>query len=142
MARDRLEIDGNGKVVDRGSKGFYGVFSIALLIGSGFLFKTAIDMVAKSLACMFSPGNNVANSIQTGYILGALAIILLIIALATAGASLATGSQSILGALTLGLVLLPFVWIVVSTLLGIEIDGSLFGSAPQSSTPVSPGVRC
>lgn len=146
MAKDRLEIDSNGKVVDRSSKGFYGVFSIVLLVGSGILFKLAIDIVSQSLACLFSPGNNIASSVHTGYILGLLAMITLICAVATAGASLATGSQSILGGLTLGLVLLPFVWLVASNLLGIEMDWSILGSTQPAPTvhpgSVSPGVRC
>jgi hypothetical protein len=144
MAKDRLEIDSNGKVVDKSSKGFYGVFSIVLLIGAVVLFKLAIDIVIKSLSCIFSPGSNAGNSVHTGYILAMLAVIVLIIAIATAGASLATGSQSILGALTIGLVLLPFVWIVASNLLGIEMDWSALGSTQPASGPgsVSPAVRC
>lgn len=144
MAKDRLEIDSNGKIVERRPKGFYGLFSIALLVGSGIMFKLAIDIVSSSLACLFSPRNNFANSVHTGYILALLAIITLIIALGTAGASLATGSQSILGALTIGLVLLPFAWLLISNLLGIEMDWSMLGASQPEIAPnsLSPGVRC
>lgn len=104
------------------------------------MFKSAMDTFAKTISCLFS-GNNNLHSIQDSYLLGAGGFIALILALACAGASLATGSQSVLGALTLGIVLLPFILFLLNILFGLEMDLSLFSSIPSPS-PNSNAIAC
>lgn len=125
-------------------KRYYGVSSIVLLLVTGFIFYLASGMVASGITCAFTPGStNAGSDIKTGTILGAVGFLSLIVTLACAGASLATAEQSILGALVIGVAMLPFLLFIASVLFDLQLDLSAFsGNSGNAPTTQSVPVKC
>lgn len=134
MVNHRLNSNGVDESSDRAisKRGYYGVAALILLMLSGVVFNQALAAVTKAVSCLFSPSGG--TNMETGSILVAIGFIVLILSLSCAGASLATGQQSILGALVIGLVMLPFLYFLGSVFFGYSMDLSLL-SPGQSSIP-------
>lgn len=115
-------------------KGVAGVMAFMTLLGTGFLFYLALDSGSQAAACILQGGN-----FKTGIVLFLCGILTLILSVAFGGASVAKGEQSILGALTIGLVMLPAILMLASLLFDFSLDFSAF--LPQGSTPKTVGMQ-
>lgn len=125
------------------TKSYYGVSSVLLLVGSLVILKFSWDILYVAISCVFVAPDNFAADMHSGGILGACGMLVLILALACAGASLATGQQSILGALVIGVAMLPFIVFLGSIMIGTPIDLSTIGSGnPATSTAQSLRSQC
>lgn len=122
---------------------YYGVSSVILLAVTGFIFYSAFGMFTLGASCAFVPHSpNSGTDIETGFILGAFAFISLIFTVATAGASLATGQQSILGALVIGIIMLPFILFLAGQLFDMQLDFSALLRSSTVSSSSTTALEC
>lgn len=122
---------------------YYGVSSVILLAVTATIFYFALGMLSLGISCAFVPAAaNSGSDIKTGFIMGAFGFIALIFTLTCAGASVATGQQSILGALVIGIVMLPIILFLAAQLFDMQLDLSILSGVSTGSSPSRAGTQC
>lgn len=122
---------------------YYGVSSVILLAVTAAIFYFALGMLSLGVSCAFVPGSqNSGSDIKTGFIVTAFGFIALSFTLTCAGASVATGQQSFLGALVIGIVMLPIILFLGAQLFDMQLDLSALSGSPSDSSSSRSGNQC
>lgn len=122
---------------------YYGVSSVILLAVTAAIFYFALGMLSLGVSCAFVPGSqNSGSDIKTGFIVTAFGFIALIFTLSSAGASVATGQQSFLGALVIGIIMLPIILFLAGQLFDMQLDLSALSGGSTSSSSTRAGTQC
>lgn len=104
----------------------YGIIALIFLAASGYAFFYGISFTANTISCMFSSpsaGKTVGEDMTVGQLIMAGGVLGIIMALAFAGAGLATGRGNVSALLTILLVMLPVIYYAVLLVFGPTAGG-------------------